>query len=101
MANVSYKNTSPWNKTSSTKDYLGIFAIRPVAAEADDFLYTIQPQYNYRPDLLANDIYGTPKLWWVFTQRNMDVIRDPIFDFTAGTQIFLPKKSGLFKVLGL
>jgi len=40
-------------------------------------------------------------LWWVFTQRNLDVIQDPIFDFRAGVEIYVPKKSGLFKLLGL
>jgi hypothetical protein len=72
-----------------------------VAAQDDDILYVIEPQFNYRPDLLANYLYGTPKLWWVFAQRNMDEIRDPIFDFRSGVEIFLPKKSGLFKLLGL
>lgn len=96
-----YNNTSPWNKTASRPGYLNYFSIRPVAAEADDIAYLIETQFNYRPDLLANYLYDTPKLWWVFAQRNLDVIRDPIFDFRAGVEIFLPKKSGLFKVLGL
>jgi hypothetical protein len=76
-------------------------AIRPVSSQVDDFLYTIQPQYTYRPDLLAFDLYGDPNLWWVFTQRNMDVIQDPIFDFVPGTKIYIPKNSGLKTVLGL
>lgn len=98
---ATYSNTSPWFKTQLTQNYLNPLSIRPVAAEADDFLYTIEPQYTHRPDLLSYDLYGTAKLWWVFTQRNLDVIQDPIYDFIPGTQIFIPKKSGLFKVLGL
>jgi hypothetical protein len=54
-----------------------------------------------RPDLLASDLYGYPELWWVFIQRNMDVIQDPIFDFVPGTQIFIPKGSSLLTMLGL
>jgi hypothetical protein len=96
-----YKNTSPWAKTSNTNDYLGYFEIRSVPAEPDDIRYTIDPQYNYRPDLLSYDMYDTTKLWWVFAQRNMNVIRDPIFDFKVGTTIFIPKKTSLFKMLGL
>jgi hypothetical protein len=46
-------------------------------------------------------LYGTSKLWWVFAQRNLDVIQDPVFDFIAGTQIFVPKKSGLVSTLGI
>ncbi len=98
---ISYSNKSPWFKTPITNGTLDIFRIRPVSAEADDFLYQIDPQYNYRPDLLAHDLYGTSKLWWVFVQRNLDVLQDPVFDFKAGTYIYIPKKSSLFKVLGL
>lgn len=99
MAN--YSNTSPWYTTPITQDYLNILRIRPVSAEVDDFLYTIKPQYAYRPDLLAFDLYGDPSLWWVFIQRNLDVLQDPIFDFTPGKQIYLPKNAKLREVLGL
>jgi alpha-L-fucosidase len=96
-----YANTSPWYDTPVTQDYLDLLSIRPVAAESDDFAYVIEAQYTHRPDLLSYDLYGTPRLWWVFTQRNMDVIQDPIYDFVPGVEIYIPKKTGLFKVLGL
>lgn len=95
-----YKTTSPYYKTRQNKLYLELLTIRPVPAEADDFLYTIENQYENRPDLLAFDLYGTPKLWWVFVQRNMDTIKDPIFDFVPGTKIYIPKKSNLERYLG-
>ena len=96
-----YSNTSPWYTTPIKQDYLDILTIRPVSAEADDFLYTIEPQYQYRPDLLAYDLYGTSSLWWVFIQRNLDVLQDPIYDFVPGTQIYIPKNSSLRTVLGI
>lgn len=96
-----YSNKSPWYKTTQLPGYMGQLNARPVSAESDDILYSIEPQFNYRPDLLANYLYGTSKLWWVFTQRNMDVLRDPIFDFRVGVKIYIPKKSSLFKVLGI
>lgn len=98
---ATYANTSPWANTSINQNYLGILKIRPVSAEPDDPIYTIEPQYTYRPDLLAYDMYGTPKLWWVFIQRNLDILQDPIYDFIAGVQIYLPKDASLKKVLGL
>lgn len=98
---ATYSQTSPWATTRLTQDYLDILSIRPVSAEVDDYTYEISTYYTYRPDLLANDLYGTPKLWWVFSQRNMDILRDPIFDFVAGTKIRIPNKNSLFKVLGL
>ena len=96
-----YASTSPWYNTQTVQNYLDVLAIRPVAAEADDFVFKIEPQYTHRPDLLAYDLYGTHKLWWVFTQRNLDTLQDPIYDFVPGTEIYIPKKAGLFKVLGL
>jgi hypothetical protein len=96
-----YSKTSPWLNTPQNNLYLELLEIRPVPAEADDYRYTIENQYRHRPDLLSFDLYGTPKLWWVFVQRNMSVIKDPIYDFVPGTTIFIPKKSNLNKYLGV
>lgn len=96
-----YRQTSPYYNTVQNNLYLELLSIRPIPAEADDFLYTIENQYKYRPDLLSYDLYGTPKLWWVFVQRNMSIIKDPIFDFAPGTKIYIPKKSNLERLLGV
>jgi hypothetical protein len=98
---TTYSNTSPWYTTQITQNYLNVLSIRPVSAEADDVLYTIGPQYQFRPDLLAYDLYGDATLWWVFIQRNLDVLEDPVFDFVIGKQIYLPKNSSLTTVLGI
>lgn len=98
---ATYTNTSPWSSTPQNNFYLETLRIRPVPAEPDDFQYIIENQYKHRPDLLSYDLYGTPKLWWVFVQRNMNIIKDPIYDFIPGVKIFLPKKSNLEKFLGV
>jgi len=97
-----YQSASPWNQTEIVQgQYLDVLSIRPVPAESDDILYTIEEQYTYRPDLLAYDLYGEFRLWWVFAQRNMNVLKDPIYDMVAGTEIYLPKGDNLSKILGL
>jgi hypothetical protein len=96
-----YNNSSPWYTTPQNNFYMELMDIRPIPAESDDFKYTIEGQYNNRPDLLAYDLYGNRKLWWVFVQRNMSVLKDPIYDFTPGTTIYIPKKSNLEKFLGI
>lgn len=97
-----YSSTSPWGDTEITNlGSLDILRIRPVPAESDDPRYTVETQYTHRPDLLAYDLYGTPKLWWVFAQRNMDIIKDPVYDLRAGTTIRLPKSQTLKKMLGI
>ena len=81
--------------------YLDILKPRPIPVAPDDVLYEILPSYTYRPDLLAFDLYGRKELWWVFAQRNVDIIKDPIFDFVAGTKIYLPQGSKLKTSLGI
>jgi hypothetical protein len=98
---ASYGSTSPWGKTRVINNqYLDVLQIRPIPARDDDVLYEVQPQFTHRPDLLAFSVYGTSKLWWVFAQRNMDVLKDPVFDLEAGVKIFLPRQDKLQKFLG-
>jgi hypothetical protein len=51
--------------------------------------------------MLASDLYGDSALWWVFAMRNPNVLKDPLFDFRAGVQIFIPKKATLQQDLGV
>jgi len=99
MAN--YNKNSPWADTRQNNFYLDLLEIRPVPSEPDDFRYVIENQDRHRPDLLAYDVYGSAKLWWVFVQRNMSVLKDPIYDFEPGAVIYLPKKNNLQKFLGI
>jgi len=98
---ATYSSLSPWAITPQNNLYMELLEIRPIPAESDDYAYTIEQQYRRRPDLLSYDLYGTPKLWWVFVQRNMSIIKDPIYDFETGTVIYLPKKSNLTKYVGI
>jgi hypothetical protein len=99
---VNYTGSSPWAATSiENEQYLDVLNIRPIPATADDALYTVEVQYTHRPDLLAYDLYGSSKLWWVFSQRNMDVLKDPIYDLVAGVKIYLPQGPKLRTALGI
>ena len=46
-------------------------------------------------------MYGDKDLWWVYAQRNIEILKDPVFDFEAGTEIFVPKGPSLKRLLGL
>lgn len=98
---ATYTKSSPWAFTPQNNMYLELLKIRPVPSEPDDYAYTIEAHYKHRPDLLAYDVYGDSKLWWVFVQRNMSVLRDPVFDFLPGKVIYLPKKVNLERYLGV
>ena len=95
-----YNNTSPYFETEEKANYLDILNPRTLTAESDDRPYTVERTYAYRPDLLAYDLYGSPRLWWVFAQRNLDIIEDPIYDFKSGVTIRVPKGGPLKSALG-
>ncbi len=99
MAN--YSNSSPYFSTPQNNISLDVFVPRTITAEEDDVIYTIDRIYAYRPDLLSYDLYGTPRLWWVFAQRNSDTLEDPVYDFAPGVTIQLPKMANLRKDLGV
>lgn len=96
-----YSNTSPYFLTGENQLSLDFLTPRTITAYDDDVLFTIDQTYAYRPDLLAFDLYGSPRLWWVFAQRNPDVIEDSIYDFAPGKIINLPKLSTLKDDLGI
>ena len=95
-----YTSTSPYFETGYNQFYLDVMTDRPIPKEADDISFTINTTYQYRPDLLAFDLYGTGNLWWVFYQRNPNTLTAPPLDFVVGKQIFLPKGDVLKQVLG-
>ena len=92
---------SPYARTPiNSNGYLDILKPRPVPINGEDILFEITTEFTYRPDLLAHITYGRKDLWWVFAQRNLDILKDPVFDFVAGTKIFLPDPSALRNTLG-
>lgn len=96
-----YKQASPWFSTPQNSLYLEELVIRPIPSNKDDTEYIVEPKYRHRPDLLAYDLYGNSKLWWVFAQRNMSIIKDPIYDLEPGTKIRIPQKAALEEFLGV
>ena len=97
---ATYNATSPYFTTGYSQFFLDVMTDRPIPKETDDTLMLINQTYQYRPDLLAYDLYSTPALWWVFYQRNPNTLTAPPLDFTTGTQIYLPKLSTLRSTLG-
>ena len=100
MAESKYSQTSPYFTTGLNKNHLDIMQNRDIPKQRDDKVIKLTKTYEYRPDLLAYDLYGDPGLWWVFAQRNPNSIKDPIWDFREGLTIYLPKQSTLKQALG-
>jgi hypothetical protein len=99
---VEYSKASPYFNTNLFGGkFLDLMVYTPIDKQPDDTPFTINNIYQFRPDMLAWDLYGDSNLWWVFRARNPNVIDDPIFDFVAGATIMIPKKSTLTDNLGL
>lgn len=97
---ATYNATSPYYATGYNQFYLDVMTNRPIPKEEDDQLLELNITYQYRPDLLAYDLYNNAGLWWVFYQRNPNTLTKPPLDFKAGTRIYLPKISTLRDALG-
>jgi hypothetical protein len=98
---ATYSKSSPYFGTEQFGQFLDILEYRSIPKNASDVEYQIDAVYKHRPDMLAYDLYGDAKLWWVFAGRNPNVLKDPVFDFTPGQKIFIPKKETLVSTLGL
>jgi hypothetical protein len=95
-----YDSTSPYFITGYSQFFLDVMTNRPIPRETDDQLFSITQTYQYRPDMLAFDLYDRAELWWVFYQRNPNTLVAPPWDFEPGKEIYLPKITTLRSTLG-
>lgn len=98
-----YTVASPYSLTNIVENkYLDVMNFTPIPMNPSDVYYTITSVYEYRPDLLAFDLYGNPQLWWVFSSRNPNILGpDPYFNMKAGISIYIPTIETLKLVLGI
>lgn len=96
-----YSKYSPYYNTARFGVFLDVMQPRSIPRSSQDILFSINKFYEYRPDLLANDMYGRSSLWWVFAARNPNTIKDPVWDFTVGQKIFIPDANTLMTALGV
>ncbi len=80
--------------------FLDMNDLPSLPSSISDEVYTIEEDYNERPDLLASKLYETSELWWVFATRNPDIIVDPIRDFKTGVTIALPSAESVLRATG-
>ena len=67
--------------------------VEAVNPDASDVLYTVPQAGEGRLDLISQQFYGTPELWWVVAVVNN--VLDPLVGFVAGQIIRVPKKERL------
>ena len=93
MAKTVYDTKSNYALTGINRKYLGIYQppLTNDSLSEETITLIIQPKFNKRPDLMAFEMYGSAKLWWVYAHYNRDKLVDPIMDFISGTKIVAPK----------
>ena len=90
-----HKSTSRYRNTPVVDFYLDVWQGVNIPARDSDKKIELESKYDERPDLLSYDLYGTPRLWWVFAMRNVDTLIDPVRDFKSGTTLFVPSFDSL------
>lgn len=100
MSKVEYSKKSPYFKTEQLNEKLEVANLPVIPKYSDDIKMRINETYQYRPDLLAYDLYGDSQFWWVFAARNPNIIEDPIFDMRLGRIIYVPKQTTIERVIG-
>ena len=97
-----YPASSPYYATDVfNAKFLDVMMNRPIPMLASDVYFTISTPYEYRPDMLAFDLYNDSRLWWVFAQRNPNRLKDPLFDFKVGVGIYIPTLDTVKQALGI
>jgi len=98
MAQVQYSSRSPYSETNQVLQnpgYLDIWEPKFIVSSDGDEIFVVTGQYVHRPDLIATRFYGTPEFWWVFISRNVDIIKDPIYDLVEGLEIRIPSLANI------
>lgn len=70
--------------------------VEAVVPAASDVLYTVPQAGEGRLDLISQQFYGTPELWWAVAVVND--LRDPLIGFEAGQTIRVPTKERLASI---
>lgn len=98
-----YPKTSPYFTTDTVQNkFLDVLDYREIPKNASDVYYKLPQVYQYRPDLLAYDLYNDSTLWWVFAARNPNLLGpDPYFNLVAGIEIYIPTLATIQTALGL
>lgn len=89
MTNSLYKNTK---NNGYYRDY---YEPLNIGFDDTDIFIIITDEYQHKPGNLANDLYGSARLGWVFGYFNPNIISDLIFDLRAGMILRVPTKERL------
>jgi hypothetical protein len=88
---IIYKRTDFYFQTEiENKTFLGFLNDRDIGFADDDKYIIVQKRHEFRPYVLAFDLYGKDEYAWIFPRMNMDILKDPIRDMIEGIVLRVP-----------
>lgn len=81
--------------TSITDNQLDPYVDMGIELDDSDYFIQVEAKFAGKPGWLSNELFGTPRLSWVFIIFNPDTITDPITDIKGGMTLRVPTKERL------
>ena len=86
---------SLYTNTESNNFYKSYYEPIGIQKNSTDYYIIIPSEYHLKPGKMSLALYGTEKLFWIFSYFNRDILSDPVFDFQVGKIIRVPEKERL------
>ena len=98
FSNTIYDSKSYLNESRFRGFYLDVAKL-PVVSDLTGNYVVVPAECENRIDLFSYQQYGSSRYWWLIALANADLIKDPIWDFTAGLTVLVPKDTALLEKL--
>ena len=92
---TSFNQHSLYSNTDVNNGYRDYYNPIEIGYDSSDIFIIVTSEYHQRPGGLAQFLYGDPRLSWVFSYFNREVISDIIFDLQTGMILRVPCKERL------
>ena len=86
---------SLYSETKVKGQYRDYYGPIDIPYSESDFILIVSSEYKHKPGALAQMLYGTPRLSWIFSYYNPNILNDNIFDLEEGIILRLPSKERL------
>ena len=87
---ATYRSDSHLATTPVNSKYTEYYEPNAVYRDRATRVVELTEKHAGRPDVLAHELYGNARLWWVFVHMNPNKIKDPVRDFVPGKKLLVP-----------
>lgn len=98
LSGTNYDTKSYLRDSRYRSFYLDVAKLPVMTAVGGDYVI-VPPECENRIDLFSYQQYGSSRYWWMIALANADLIKDPIWDFTSGLTVLVPRDTALLEKL--